>query len=203
MIRSPRSLAITTLALVACGGTPEEATPSPTPGAPFVIELDGQDYGADRITATLTSTGASWIIAIGGRRPDDPNIADDEFTLIAKIVLDDLDQRAAGDQIFIDTDVEFHSERDAVRLPIYAVTTTPNAGHDPGVRRAHVAQGCYCTIDIWPSQTVTGTITLTAVSTTEVEGDIELETSGGIPFVGPYLNPGTHTSRFSGAFVAD
>lgn len=120
------------------------------------------------------------------------------------IVLDDLDQRVAGDAIYIDTVTVFDRPNGGTRSEGFGVLAShPNPAHDPGVVRAHVYHNCFCAPGALLDQTVTATITLTSVSTSAIQADIDLSTEGGLPLFDPIGAQVSHTTRISGTFVAD
>lgn len=167
---------------------------------PFIIEVDGADYGAFKVTATLTSSGASQLLVITGAKRDDPQIADDELSLVAFLLIDDLASKSAGEQILIEATTSFNRPKDSYVLHPDEVTSVGRNNHDSDVRRVFVRQTCFCSTQSWSDQTVLATLSLTSVSPRHIEGTIELTTMGGLPFYGFSLPSGTHTSRFSGDF---
>lgn len=193
MLRLDRWLPLTIL-LVACG----EST-NATEG--LTVLVDDQDYGADSISATLGSTVAgTWELVLYAHLPEDDAVADDEGSLALHLVLDDLDQRSNGDTLVLSSSVAFTSEFASVLID---VSSSPHADRDPTVQAAYVRQYCFCFSTVWPDQVLTGTLRLDSVSTNHVEATIDVETSGGLPFYGSMLGPGSHTTRFEGSFATD
>jgi hypothetical protein len=200
-------LSMATCLSIGCGpGVDDSSTPSPSvspePPKPFVLELDGVDYGAANMSASLTSSGTGHLLVIRGARENDPRIADDGSSVSAHFLIDNLAGRVAGDQIEIDAVTSFvRSEHEFVVLP-EDITTVGSGDHDSNVRRAFVRKNCFCSKANWHDQVLQGTLTLTTVAPDRLAGTIELTTSGGLPFHGfsaiGVADP--HTSHFSGDF---
>ena len=181
-----------------------ELTPPVTPKSSdsFVLQVDNVNYGAVDIDALLTSSGAASLLVIRGARKDDPRVADDESSLSAHFLIDNLAGLVAGDQIVIDALTGFARSEHTFVLHPEDITTVGNVNHDSNVRRAFVRQNCFCSKANWHEQVLQGTLTLTIVTPDRLAGSIELRTSGGLPFYGfsviGVADP--HTTHFSGDF---
>lgn len=179
--------------LLACGG----------PASSFTIQVDGSDYGAIEHDASLSKVDEGWLLVLSGRQPEDPKVLHDEYGLYLWIVLRDLDRRVDGETLVIDGVSSFETDLEPTRARPIDVTTVAGPTQDPGIVSVSLRQGCHCFPAVWADQTVSGSLTLTEVSTDRVEGTIELETSGGLPQYERGSAPQSHTTKFAGSFQTD
>ncbi|MEQ8278531.1 MAG: hypothetical protein RMA76_32300 [Deltaproteobacteria bacterium] len=197
------SLPLLALTALACGPSSSSSSPS-ADGTVLTIEVDGEDFGAVDFSASVSSTTAStWRLSMGGMRPHDPDIADDEMGIYATFIIDDLFSRQAGDTIVVDAVTTFEAPEDLMRGGPKSVTSTGRSAHDADVRSAYVQVGCYCGPDPWWAQTITATLSVTAVSGGQIEGEIEMTAEGGLPYYDFVFQTENHVTEISGTFVAD
>ncbi len=204
MIR--QSLPLLAFTALACGPASSSSNPS-ADGTALTIEVDGEDFGAVDFSASVSSTTAStWRLTMGGLRPHDPDIADDEMGIYATLIIDDLFSRQAGDTIVVDAVSSYEAgqgSEDFRRATPDNVTSTGRGGHDADVRVAYVQVGCFCRPDPGWEQTITATITVTEIGSGRVEGEIDLTADGGLPFYDFVFETGNHVTEITGTFVAD